>query len=368
MGSDLLITDDSGLACAAGGFHIDPWRPVPVAVVTHAHSDHARPGSALYYCEARSLGPLRLRLGAGANIVPVPAGESFSLGRTRVSFHPAGHILGSAQVRVEGDGAVWVFSGDYKPAEPHRPGEIDPDPTCAPFEPVRCDVFITEATFALPVYRWDRTHEVIAELFAWHEQNAARGVATILLAYALGKSQRLLAHLADFARATGRPVPRFLVHGAIEPMNRVYRESGIVLPDTTLVSEFEGVAGARRGRTKPSDFAGAVVIAPPSAAGSPWIRRFGADAPVAAVSGWMRVRGVRRRRGADRGFVLSDHADWPGLLSAIESTGARRVLITHGQADVLASVLRARGIEASALRTPYETENLTEPGPEGAPA
>ncbi|HKV08365.1 MAG TPA: ligase-associated DNA damage response exonuclease [Thermoanaerobaculia bacterium] len=331
--SPLLRIDDHGLFCEAGGFHIDPWRPVERAVISHAHGDHARWGSQAYLGAAAAEPVLRRRLGKEAVIESVPFGERVRLGEVTVSFHPAGHILGSAQIRVEKGGEVWVFSGDYK---------RQPDPTCEDFEPVPCHTFITEATFALPIYRWDDTSEVAREIHAWWEENREAGRASVLFCYALGKAQRLLAELGRF---TDRPV---FVHGAVEPLNACYRSAGVEMLPTRPVSE------TARGQS----FAGELVLAPPSAGGSTWMRRFG-PASTAFASGWMRVRGTRRRRGFDRGFVLSDHADWPDLLRTIEETGAERVLTTHGYAEPLARYLRERGRMAGTLATPFagETED-----------
>jgi putative mRNA 3-end processing factor len=325
----LLRTDDCGLFCEAGGFHIDPWRPVPRAVISHAHGDHARWGSEAYLAASASVPVLRRRLGE-ARIEGVPFGERVRMGEVTVSFHPAGHVLGSAQVRVEREGEVWVFSGDYKRRA---------DPTCEPFEPVPCHTFITEATFALPIYRWDETPVVAREIFDWWGANREAGRASVLFTYALGKAQRILGELA---RLTDRTV---FVHGSIEPLNECYRQAGIAMLPTRPVSE------TARGQS----FAGELILAPPSAGGSTWMRRFG-PASTAFASGWMRVRGTRRRRGFDRGFVVSDHADWPDLLRTFEDVGAERILTTHGYAEPLARYLRERGRSAGTLATPFEGE------------
>lgn len=324
----------SGLYCPAGDFHIDPWRPVPRAVITHAHSDHARPGSALYFAHIDSLPLLRWRLGEDAALQPVAYGERFRLGDAWLSLHPAGHVLGSAQVRVEVGDQVWVISGDYK---------RDADPTCPGFEVVPCDTFITEATFALPVYRWRPAAEVAQEVLEWWDACAARGETAVLGCYALGKAQRLLAELGALPGLRGR---RVQLHGAMLPAVQIYREAGVAMAATEAVSE------QARGR----ELAGELVLAPPSALGTPWMRRFKAVS-TGFASGWMRLRGNRRRRGFDRGFVLSDHADWPGLVDTVLATGAGRVLATHGSTDVLVRHLRERGIEAAALATELGGEN-----------
>jgi putative mRNA 3-end processing factor len=326
---DLVVATPRGLYCAAGDFHIDPWQPVERAIITHAHGDHLRAGSGTYVLAAPGEGVARLRLPADVNLRPVPYGEVLQFGPVRVSLHPAGHILGSSQLRIEHEGEVWVVSGDYK---------RDPDPTCAPFEVVPCDVLISEATFALPVYRWTETRSVAQDIHRWWQRNRERGVSSLLFAYALGKAQRVLAELTAF---TSEPV---YLHGAVASITDVYRAAGVNMLPTLSAT----VARSR-------DYAGALVIAPPSAAGSPWIRRFGEHSS-GFCSGWMRVRGDRRRRGYDRGFVLSDHADWPSLLRTFSETGARRILLTHGHTDTMVRYLREQQVDAAALRTEYGAE------------
>ncbi|MGN6520102.1 MAG: ligase-associated DNA damage response exonuclease [Dokdonella sp.] len=326
MDDDLLVASPNGLYCPAGDFHIDPWKPVARAVITHGHGDHAREGMGEYHVVDEGLAILEWRLGAQAYRVHA-YDEPFDIGRVRVSFHPAGHVLGSCQVRIDDGRRVWVASGDYKRQH---------DPTCRAFAVVPCDVFVTEATFGLPIYRWPDTRDVAREIVAWRDACAAEGEAAILYCYALGKSQRLLAELAAII---DRPA---FVHGAIEPGVAVYRDAGVPLLAT------ERVADTAKGR----DFSGQLVIAPPSAAGSPWIRRF-RRAQQGFASGWMRIRGNRRRRNRDRGFVVSDHADWPSLLRTIEETGARRVIATHGNTDALVRTLRERGIDAGTFATQY---------------
>lgn len=326
---NVITATDRGLYCADGDFYIDPWQPVPHAVLTHAHGDHARSGSAVYIAAEAGAGLLRHRLGADLNLRSKAYGEIFELGSARVSLHSAGHVLGSAQVGIEVNGAVWVVTGDYKRAA---------DPTCESFEPVRCDVLISEATFALPCYRWPETKQVVAEIFRWWQTNRERGHASLLFCYALGKAQRVLAELTAF---TNEPV---YLHGAVAPLVEEYRRAGVQMLATLPVV-----------REKKTDYAGALIVAPPSAAGTPWMRRFG-DASTGFCSGWMRIRGARRRRGYDRGFILSDHADWPALLQTVSDSGASRVLLTHGYSDALVRYLRERGIDAAALRTAYGDE------------
>lgn len=337
MDATLIQPTPKGLYCAAGDFYIDPWRPVPKALITHAHADHARAGSAHYWAANTGLGLLRRRLGAKTPMTGVPFGKPLAFGPVQVSFHPAGHILGSAQIRVQHNDSVWVASGDYK---------RDPDPTCEAFEPVACDTFITEATFALPAYRWPPASEVAQDLMNWWQTQAEHGHTTVLLSYALGKAQRLLAALGTDTR---QHPGHIYLHGAVAPLTQDYRDAGIALPDTYTVSQ----------APDDEDFTRALVIAPPSAAGSAWMRRFHQPA-IGFASGWMRIRGHRRRRGYDRGFVISDHVDWPGLLTTIKETGARRVLTTHGRGDELVRYLNERGIEAQPLTTLFDDSGETD--------
>jgi putative mRNA 3-end processing factor len=334
---DLIQLTANGLYCPAGDFHIDPWQPVPRAVITHGHGDHARSGMGEYHAADAGLGVLRWRLGAQAPLQGHAYGEPFALGDARLSLHPAGHVLGSAQLRVEVGGEVWVASGDYK---------RDPDPTCAPFEPVGCDTFISEATFALPIYRWQPTPQVVQGVIDWWNDCRARGATAVLFCYALGKAQRIAAELARLIPLDAHEERTLLLHGAMLPGFAVYREAGVAMLPTAPVMEV-----ARK-----ADFAGRLVLAPPSAGGSTWMRRFPKPS-TAFASGWMRVRGNRRRRGDDRGFVISDHADWPGLLATIADSGARRVLATHGNTEALVRHLCEQGMDAATLRAPYGDEH-----------
>lgn len=342
MGAPLIELTDDGLFCRAGGFHIDPWRGVDRAVVTHAHSDHARWGSRTYLAAAPGEKLLRTRLGE-ITLDTLTYGEAVEHNGVRVSFHPAGHVLGSAQVRVEHGGEVWVVSGDYK---------LDPDPTCEPFEPVRCHTFLTESTFGLPIYRWEPSDVLFGQVNRWWRANRDAGKASIVYAYSLGKAQRVMA-------GVDASIGPIYTHGAVEKVTQAYRDSGASLPPTTPVGD------AARGGKKA--WAGALVIAPPSADGSPWARKF-EPASAAVASGWMTVRGARRRRAVDRGFVLSDHADWPGLLTAIRETGAERVLATHGFAAVLARWVRDHGLAADVVATRYGDEDELATSAEVTPA
>ncbi|SDS57417.1 putative mRNA 3-end processing factor [Halopseudomonas sabulinigri] len=326
----LIIPTDEGLFCPAGNFHIDPWRPVVTAVITHAHADHARSGHQLYYAHQASVPILRHRLGEH-ELIGLPYGEQRRFGPTTLSLHSAGHVLGSAQVRVaHDDGRVWVVSGDYK---------RDADPTCAPFEVVPCDTLITEATFALPCYRWPPVEQVGRQMWQWWQSNPER--PCILFTYAFGKAQRVLAALAEH---TDRTV---YLHGAMVALTELYRDAGVAMLPTQPVSELP----------RDASFNGQLILAPPSAAGSRWMRRF-KNASTGFASGWMRIRGNRRRRGYDQGFELSDHADWPALLATIRDCGASTVLTTHGRSDDLVRYLREHeGVDARALTTLYGAED-----------
>jgi putative mRNA 3-end processing factor len=334
----LVTATPQGLYCAAGDFYIDPIEPVARAVITHAHGDHARPGSQAYLATAASLPILRHRLGAAASLAALEYGEAVQLGGARVSLHPAGHVLGSAQVRIEADTGggreAWVVSGDYKRGA---------DPTCAPFEVVPCDVFVTEATFAAPIYRWEPGEAVAGDVLAWWRDCAAEGSTALLFCYAFGKAQRLLAELGRL-EAGGAALPNgpIYLHGAMVELVALYRAAGVAMPET-----------AHLGDDVPrASYPGRLVLAPPSAYRSPWMRRFKAF-ETAFASGWMRVRGAQRQRGHDRGFVLSDHADWPELTRTAAETGARRILVMHGRADLLVRWLRERGQDAAELATAF---------------
>ena len=325
----LLAETPAGLYCPDGDFYIDPWQPVARAIITHAHGDHAHFGHEKYLTARDGEYVLRSRMGPAAQIDTLAYGETLTHGGVRVSLHPAGHVLGSSQVRLEKAGEVVVVSGDYKVAA---------DPTCKPLEVVRCHTFITESTFGLPIYNWPNYQTLVDSINGWWRQSRDEERAALIFAYSLGKAQRVLAALDP-------SIGPIYCHGAVEKLNAAYRYSGISLPETKYAG------GGERGQS----WAGAIIIAPPSAAGTPWQRKFG-DAATAFASGWMAVRGARRRRTVDRGFVLSDHADWLGLCSTIAATGAERVFVTHGQVPVMVRWLRERGLDAQPLRTEFEGE------------
>lgn len=319
----MLVVTPQGIYCPSGGFHIDPRAPVPVALITHAHGDHARWGSQKYVIQEQAGEILRHRL-PDAFIEGIPYQNQVKMGDVWVSYHPAGHILGSAQIRIEYRGQVAVVSGDYKRQE---------DPTCLPFEPVPCDLFVTESTFALPIYRWEDPRKVAKEIFAWWQANAAEAHPSLLFCYSLGKAQRILSMLQPLS---GKEI---YVHGSMEFLNNCYRNQGILLPETPVVTQQERF----------HDYSQALILAPLSAFRSVWMRRF-KGVRTAFASGWMAIRGTKRRQGIDRGFVLSDHADWEGLLKTIRETKASRVWVTHGDAELFSKYLKEiEGIDADPI-------------------
>ncbi len=340
--ADLVVQRPQGLYCPPGDFYIDPWRPVARAVITHAHADHARRGHGAYLATSISAGVLRARLGA-ISLQGLAYGEVVHINGVRVSLHPAGHVLGSAQVRIEHAGRVWVASGDY-----YTSGHEDDDgnSTCQPFEPVRCHCFITESTFGLPIYRWQRQAALMAQVNAWWQANAALGRPSLLLGYSFGKAQRLLA-------GVDAGIGPIVVHGAVEPLNEAYRAAGVQLPATLVLENVSDRSLLQR----------ALVVAPPAVHGSAWARKLG-EGSDAFASGWMQLRGARRRQGVDRGFVISDHADWPGLQRAIGATGASRVIVTHGYEAVMVRWLQQQGLQAGSFSTAFGQEDEPEALPQ----
>lgn len=325
----VLSFTDHGIYCAAGDFYIDPWRPVARALITHGHADHARWGHDSYLATHQALPVMQHRLGEIA-CQGISYGEGLRIGAAEVSFHPAGHVPGSAQIKVVVEGEIWVASGDYK---------IEQDGLSDPFEPQKCHHFITESTFGLPVFRWQPQEVVADEINTWWRKCAGEGKTAFLGAYSLGKAQRLL-------RMLDPGIGPILTHGAVEATNAVLRGQGINLPPTVQLTK----------DTDPKANKGALVLAPPSALGSAWAKRFG-PSESAFASGWMQLRGVRRRRAGDRGFVISDHADWPGLLSAIRETGAENIYVTHGYTDIFSRYLTENGWRAEVVPTEFGGED-----------
>ena len=328
----LIKFTDKGLFCPQGNFYIDPWKPVERAVITHAHSDHARAGSNYYLCHHFTKPILQLRLGphhyetAGWN-------EPVFINGVSVTFFPAGHIIGSAQVRLEYKGAVWVFTGDFK---------TEDDGISTAYEPVKCHYFITECTFGLPIYKWRPQQEIFDDMKTWIADNHAAGRSSVFIAYSLGKAQRILKPLAE----TGLPM---YAHGAVYNVHRALQDAGWKLPDLKRITP----------ETTKEELKSCIVIAPSGAEGSSWIKRFSPYA-VGICSGWMQVRGNVRRKNADAGFALSDHADWEGLISAVKATGAQKVFATHGFQSAFSRYLNENGIEAAEVSTSYGNDEEEE--------
>ena len=328
----LIIRKPEGLYCPKALAYIDPWRPVDCALITHAHADHARAGSRQYHCALGGEGILRKRLG-DHDIRAHTYGEVFALGEVEVSFHPAGHVLGSAQIRVDDGHSVWVITGDYK---------RDSDPTCRLFEPVTCDVLITEATFALPIYRWPSMDQVMDRMFSWWDHHVRNHRTPVLLCYSLGKAQRIMAEISN------RSDRSVLVHSAVANLNLEYEQQGIKLGQWERANESQ--------KSISTD----LIIAPPQVADSAFLKRF-RPTELAMASGWMQVRGVRRRSTINQGFVVSDHADWDGLIRTIKDSGASQVYATHGETRVFTRYLNdCLHINAERLETAFGIEAGTD--------
>ena len=324
----LLSVNDNGIYCEQGGFYIDPWRPVDSAIITHGHADHSRYGHKKYLATDSAAPVIRHRLGE-IELETVKYGEVRVLNGVKVSLHPAGHIIGSAQIRVEYKGEIWVAAGDHKLAD---------DGLCAPFEPVKCHYFITESTFGLPVYKWKSQTETFEEVNEWWRTNAENGVTSVIAGYALGKAQRIL-------QGVDPEIGPILTHGAVENVNEVLRAQGVDLRPSQRVTK----------DTNKDLFKKALVISTPGGTGSPWAKKF-APMSIGLCSGWMSLRGPRRRRSVDRGFVLSDHADWDELLQTVDLTGAQHIYVTHGYSGIFARYLRDQGYDAHELETECEGE------------
>ncbi len=326
----LIELTDKGLFCPQAGVFIDPWKPVEQAIITHAHADHSRWGMKNYLAHHHSAQVMRLRLGAEINLETVGYNEQVFINNVKISLHPAGHIPGSAQIRLEFKGEVAVISGDYK---------VENDGLSAPFEPVKCHEFVSECTFGLPIYKWEPQSLIFERINAWWRQNAAQGRNSVIFGYSLGKAQRILNNL-------NTSIGEIFAHGAIYNVNQALIANGVHVLDIPRVTP----------ETPKSSFQGALIIAPPSAMGTPWMRKF-SPYRTAICSGWMNIRGTRRRRAADIGFVLSDHADWEGLISAIKATEAEKVYLTHGSTAVFGRYLEeVEKINAVELKTLFEGE------------
>lgn len=317
--------------------YIDPWQQVEKAIITHAHGDHARRGNRFYLAHHTAANVLRLRLGEHIHLETIGYNEPIYKNGVKISLHPAGHIYGSAQIRIEYKAEVWVISGDYK---------TEPDNISQSFESVKCHTFVTESTFGLPIYQWKPQTEVFNEINDWWRENQAGDKVSIIFGYSLGKAQRILCNLNN-------SIGKIFVHGAIWNTNQALHLDGAQLPEVTRVTKDINKEAYR----------GGIVIAPPSAMATPWIRKF-QPYTTAAASGWMTLRGAKRRKALDRGFVLSDHADWHGLNKAIEATGAQRVFVTHGYKSAFARYLNEQGIEAYEADTLFEGESIDNAQPE----
>lgn len=327
MKKPLLEFTDRGIYCEIADVYLDPWKPVKKALISHGHADHSRPGHGQYITFKNNLPIISHRLGA-LKTRGVEWGETIKIRGVHFSFHPSGHIVGASQIRVAYRGEVWVFSGDYK---------TEDDGLSTPFEPLRCHTFITECTFGLPAFSWQPQTSVMDEINSWWAQVRSEGRTAVLFAYSLGKAQRLLAHL-------DQNIGSVYTHGAIENMTAVIREIKNLPPTKRITRE-----------TPKKDLKGNLVLAPPSAHGSTWLRKM-TPYETASASGWMAFRGARRRRAVDRGFVLSDHCDWSGLLESIQATGAERIICTHGYTEIFARYLREQGFDARTEATQYEGE------------
>ncbi len=329
MKKPLLEFTDKGIYCAAAKVYLDPWKPVDKAIISHGHADHSRWGHKQYITHHRNVPIIAHRLGE-IHVTGKEWGETFSINNVKFSLHPAGHIIGSSQIRVEHKGEVWVFTGDYK---------TENDGISTAYEPVTCNTFITECTFGLPAFSWTPQNEVLNNINQWWGQNRENGSTSVLFGYSLGKAQRLLKYLDT-------DIGKIYTHGAIENMTEVLRPL-VDFPVTTLITK----------DTKKTELLGNIVLAPPSAHGSAWLKKM-VPYVTASASGWMAFRGARRRRAIDKGFVLSDHCDWQGLLASIEATGAEKIICTHGYTDIFSRYLREQGYDARTEQTQYgEEEN-----------
>jgi len=318
-----------GIYCIPGKFYLDPWYPVEYAIISHGHADHARWGNKHYLCHNQSKAILQHRIGADISIESLPYNEYKVINGVKVSFHPAGHILGSAQIRIEYKGYIVVFSGDYK---------TQPDFITTPFEPVKCHEFITESTFGLPIYKWKSEEELQQELQDWIVQNQQNNRTSVFLGYSLGKAQRIMKLVEK---------EEIYVHSAIHNLNKAIENSGITLPTTKLLTaDF-----------KKTEIQNKIVILPPALLGSKMIKKI-PNAATAICSGWMQIRGNRRWKGVDAGFAVSDHADWDGLLSTVKATEAEKVYVTHGSQAVFSKYLNEIGIEAHELKTEFGEDEL----------
>lgn len=327
MALPLLVFNSNGIYCSQADVYIDAWRPVKKAIISHGHADHSKYGHGKYITHHLNVPIIKHRLGE-INVKGVEWGETFTINNVKFSLHPAGHIIGSSQIRVEHKDEIWVYTGDYK---------TENDGISEAFSPIKCNTLITECTFGLPVFKWQPQHQVFDQINSWWLENKNQKMTSVILGYSLGKAQRILKHLDP-------SIGKIYTHAAIENMTDVLRLNHD-FPETHRITK----------DTKKQDLLGHIVIAPPSAQGSPWIRKM-VPYVTASASGWMSTRGARRRRAIDKGFVLSDHADWNGLLSAIKETTCEKVICTHGYTDIFSNYLRSIGYDARTEQTQFEEE------------
>ena len=323
----LLEFTSKGIYCKQANVYLDPWKGVERALISHGHSDHARWGSKHYITQKINVPIIKHRLG-NISVSGKKYNDAFRINEVKFSFHPAGHVPGSSQIRVEYKGEVWVFTGDYK---------IQNDGISTEFETVPCHTLITESTFGLPVFQWEDPQKVHDCINQWWAQNHAEKTTSLLMGYSLGKVQRLLKHLDP-------SISKIYTHGATEQMTQVLRQF-IDFPRTELII---------RDTTK-KEIEGNLVLAPPAVLGSAWVKKLGLLS-TGYASGWMAFRGARRRRAVDRAFVLSDHADWKGLISVVKATGCENVITTHGYTELFSQYLNEQGWNARTQKTKYESE------------
>ena len=327
----LLQFTNKGIYCPEGKFYIDPWRPVKKALITHAHADHSRSGHQHYLAHHHSEKIMRQRLGDDIQIETAEYGKSININGVKASFHPAGHIPGSAQIRLEFKGRIAVVSGDYK---------LEDDGLSTAFEPVKCHEFVTETTFGLPIYQWKPQVEIFNEINRWWKQNKENEKTSVIFAYALGKAQRIMKNVDS-------EIGKIYTHGAVENATEALRRTGLQLPETLKITN----------EIPKKDYQGNLVIATPASIGTAWMKKL-APYSTSIASGWMMLRGTRRRKAADRGFVLSDHADWNGLLEAVKLSEAETVYSTHGYSNAFTKYLQEQGLNAISLDTQFEGESL----------
>ncbi|WP_316784022.1 ligase-associated DNA damage response exonuclease [Pedobacter frigiditerrae] len=325
----LIKFTNRGIYCKQGNFYIDPWHPVDYAVTTHGHADHVKWGNKNYLCHDLTKPILKQRYGLEDNVQTLPYNKEIDINGVKLSLFPAGHVIGSSQIRLEYKGEICVVSGDYK---------VEYDGISTAFEPVKCHTFVSESTFGLPIYNWQPQELIFEQIKSWIADNCIKGKTSILVAYSLGKAQRLIKNLAG-------EYPIY-VHNSIANLNEGFAEAGVELPQTIRITP----------EIKKDEMQKGIVIIPPALADGRWVKSLQQPA-IGVCSGWMAVRAGRRWRSADAGFALSDHADWGGLLSAIKATEAEKVFVTHGSTAVFSKYLNEIGISSEEVTTKYGAED-----------